>query len=172
MITSIERPEPPFAGDERATLAGFLDYYRATLALKCDGLTPKQLAARATPPSTLSLLGLVRHLAEVERGWFRGFAREQSEPRYYSDADPDGDFDNALGDDDTVRDAFGYWQAEIEHAREIVAAAALEQTFFRPRDGGETISLRWILVHMIEEYARHCGHADLLRETIDGVTGD
>ncbi|PZS20465.1 MAG: Mini-circle protein [Pseudonocardiales bacterium] len=175
MTTVIERADPPLTGDERATLTGFLDYYRATLALKCAGLTPEQLAARATPPSTLSLLGLVRHMAEVERNWFRGFAQEQSEPRYYSDADRDGDFDNAHGDADTVSDAFAFWQSEVEHARGVVADAELDQTYHRSRrqqEDGETISLRWILVHMIEEYARHCGHADLMRETIDGVTGD
>jgi uncharacterized damage-inducible protein DinB len=172
MTDAPERPEPPLVGDERATLTGFLDYHRATLAMKCHGLTPEQLATRATPPSALSLLGLVRHLAEVERGWFRGFALEQSEPRYYSDADPDGDFDNARGDEDAVRDAFRYWQAEVEHAREITAAAELDQTYFRARRGGETISLRWILLHLIEEYARHNGHADLLREALDGVTGE
>jgi uncharacterized damage-inducible protein DinB len=167
-----ERPEPPVVADERATLTGFLDYYRATLAIKCHGLTPQQLATRSTPPSTLSLLGLVRHMAEVERGWFRGFALEQTSPRYYSDEDRDGDFDNAHGDEATVRDAFDFWQAEIERAREVVAAADLNQSYYRPKHGGETISLRWIVVHMIEEYARHCGHADLLREAIDGVTGD
>lgn len=165
------RPEPPLVGDERTILTAFLDYYRATLAVKCHGLRPEQLATRSVPPATLSLLGLVRHMAEVERGWFRGFAAEQTVPRYYSKAEPDGDFDNAHGDEDTVRDAFTYWQAEIEHAREIVAAADLDTTFTRLRTE-ETFSLRWILVHMIEEYARHCGHADLLRERIDGATGD
>jgi len=168
---TVERPEPPLAADERATLNGFLVYYRATLAVKCDGLTPDQLADRPVPPSSLSLLGLVRHMAEVERGWFRGFAGETSHPRYYSKDEPDGDFDNAAPEPAQVADAFAFWQAEIEHAREVVAAADLDATFTRGRDG-HTFSMRWVLVHMIEEYARHCGHADLLRERIDGVTGD
>jgi uncharacterized damage-inducible protein DinB len=169
MTEAPHRPDAPLTADERATLTGFLDYYRATLALKCHGLTPEQLADRATPPSSLSLLGLVRHMGDVERGWFRGFAKEQTAPRYYSDEDPDGDFDNATGDEAMVRDAFAYWQSEIEHARDVVAAASFEDTY-----SGRTrvYSLRWIVVHMIEEYARHCGHADLLRERIDGVTGD
>jgi uncharacterized damage-inducible protein DinB len=166
-----ERPEPPTGADERDTLIGFLDYYRATLALKCHGLSAEQLAARATPPSTLSLLGLVRHMAEVERSWFRGFAGEQTSPRYYSEDDRDGDFDNARPDADVVRDAFEFWQAEIEHAREVVAAAELGHTYVRRKDGSR-ISLRWIMMHVIEEYARHCGHADLLREAIDGSTGE
>jgi uncharacterized damage-inducible protein DinB len=171
MTTPAVRPEAPYVGDERETLNGFLDYYRATLALKCHGLSPDQLATRATPPSTLSLLGLVRHMAEVERSWFRAFAGERTSPRYYSDDDRDGDFDNAFPDDDTVRDAFEFWQAEIDRAREVVAATELGRTYVHPRTGS-TISLRWIMVHMIEEYARHCGHADLLREMIDGSTGD
>ncbi|MDP9093123.1 MAG: DinB family protein [Actinomycetota bacterium] len=166
-----DRPRPPRVGDERATLTGFLDYYRATLAVKCDGLSPKQLAARAVEPSPLSLLGLVRHMADVERGWFRGFNGEDTHPRYYSGEDPDGDFDNVAGDQAQVAEAFGYWQAEIEHAREVVAAAHLDATYVRRRDE-RTFSLRWVLVHMIEEYARHAGHADFLRERIDGAVGD
>jgi uncharacterized damage-inducible protein DinB len=168
---SLDRRDPPSNSDERATLDGFLDYYRATLAVKCDGLTPDQLAERTVPPSSLSLLGLVRHMAEVERTWFRNFAGETTHPRYYSKDDPDGDFDNAAGEPPLVEDAFAYWQAECEHAREVAAAAALDDTFTNPRDGS-AISLRWIMVHMIEEYARHAGHADFLRERIDGATGD
>jgi len=165
------RPDPPLVGDERSILNGFLDYYRATVELKCEGLTPEQLADRAVPPSSLSLLGLVRHMGEVERGWFRSFAGEPTQPCYYSTDDPDGDFDNADGDPGQVAEGFAFWRGEIEHAREIVAAADLDATFTRARDGS-TFSLRWILVHMIEEYARHAGHADFLRERIDGATGD
>jgi uncharacterized damage-inducible protein DinB len=173
MTLAGERPHTPKTGNELDTLSGFLDHYRATLRLKCAGLTPEQLAERSVPPSSLSLLGLVRHMAEVERGWFRGFADEDTEPRYYSDDDPDGDFDNVQATQQQVDDAFGYWRAEIEHAREVVAAASdLDQSFTRVRGGREqTISLRWVVVHMIEEYARHCGHADFLRERIDGATG-
>ena len=165
------REDGPTLGDERTTLVESLRRQRLTLEMKCSGLDAEAMARRSVEPSTMSLLGLVRHLAEVERGWFRGFAQEQTVPRYYSKAEPDGDFDNAHGDEDCVRDAFTYWHAEIEHAREIVSAAELDATLVIARKD-ETYSLRWILVHLIEEYARHCGHADLLRETIDGVTGD
>ena len=168
-----DRPATPTTGAERETLTGFLDHYRATLRIKCEGLSADQLAERSVPPSSLSLLGLVRHMAEVERGWFRTFAGEDSEARYYSDDDPDGDFDNVQADQAQVDDAFEFWRAEIEHAREIVAnTASLDETISRTRRGEtRSTSLRWILVHMIEEYARHCGHADFLRERIDGATG-
>jgi uncharacterized damage-inducible protein DinB len=122
------------------------------------------------PPSSLSLLGLVRHMGEVERSWFRRvLGGEQAPPRYYSDENPDGDFDDVAGAG--VAEAFGYWRDECAHARERVAAApSLDVTGTGRR--GETYSLRWIMVHMIEEYARHNGHADLLRERIDGTVGD
>ena len=167
-----ERPEPPTTGDERSTLVGFLDFQRATLEWKCDGLSAEQLARRAVPTSTLSLLGLVRHLAEVERSWFRRrFADEDAPPLYFTDAEPDLDFDGAVADEAVVARAFADWRAQIARAQEIIAAAPLERTFVHDRTG-ETISLRWILAHMIEEYARHNGHADLLREAIDGATGE
>ncbi|TAM90646.1 MAG: DinB family protein [Jatrophihabitans sp.] len=172
MTLAGNRPHTPKQAGERETLTGFLDHYRATLALKCEGLTPEQLAERAVPPSSLSLLGLVRHMGEVEKGWFRAFAGEPTEWRYSTDDDPDGDFDGTVGTQECVDDAFAYWQGEVGHAREIVAGARdLDETLYRERSD-TTHSLRWILVHMIEEYARHCGHADLLRERIDGVTGD
>jgi hypothetical protein len=170
MTLAGERPHTPKQADERETLAGFLDHYRATLALKCDGLTPQQLAERSAPPSTLSLLGIVRHMGEVEKGWFRGFAGEPLEWRYCTEND-DGDFDDAVATQECVDDAFAYWTGEIERAREIFGnAASLDETLYRERSN-TTVSLRWIMVHMIEEYARHCGHADLLRERIDGATG-
>jgi hypothetical protein len=163
-----ERTEPPYVGDERAVLVGFLDFHRDTLDWKCTGLTPRQLRQRAVPPSSLSLLGLVRHLTEVERGWFRrGVNGEEIEPLYYSDEDPDGDFNNV--DDADVEDAFAAWREACQQSRRITAAKSLDDTFTR-RD--RVISLRWVLVHMIEEYARHNGHADFLRERIDGVTGE
>ena len=164
------RTHPPAAADERTTLTAYLDYQRATLAWKCDGLDDAQLRQRAVPPSTLSLLGLVRHLTEVERSWFRrAFAREDAAPLYYSDADPDGDFDHV--DTADVAEAFDRWRAECDHARRLVAAApSLAATAVRR--SGETVSLRWLLLHMIEEYARHNGHADLLRERIDGTVGE
>ena len=165
-----DRPPKPRTAGERETLTGFLDHYRETLALKCEGLDPAQLALRSAPPSTLSLLGLIRHMGEVEQGWFRGFAGEPIAYRYVTDDEPDGEFDLVRGDDAGVRDAFDYWRGEVAHAREVVAAANLDDVREREHTG-RPVSLRWILVHLIEEYARHCGHADLLRERIDGATG-
>lgn len=167
---AIDRPHKPKTAGERETLAGFLEHFRATLDIKCYGLTPAQLAERAVPPSSLSLLGLVRHMGEVERGWFRGFNGELPAPRYCSDDNEDGDFDDVAPEQSLVDDAFAYWHREIEHAREVAAAHDLDDTFVNARSNVEH-SLRWIMVHMIEEYARHCGHADFLRERIDGVTG-
>jgi uncharacterized damage-inducible protein DinB len=170
-LTGDPRPEPPQTGDERATLTGFLDYHRATLEWKCAGLSPDELARRATPPSTMSLLGLVRHLAEVERGWFdRVGSGTRRPPRYFSDEEPDGDFDGAVADQAVVEDAFATWRAAIEEARSVTARTELDATFDHPRQG--PTSLRWVLTHMIEEYARHNGHGDLLREAIDGSTGE
>ncbi len=172
MIDGSDRPSTPKTGGERETLTAFLDRYRATLAWKCEGLDPEQLAARSTPPSTLSLLGLVRHMGEVEAGWFRRFHGEEFTYRYATPDNWDLDFDGAIGEQALVTEALAYWNGAIEHAREIVAAHDLDDTFTRPRDGVDrAYSLRWILVHMIEEYARHCGHADLIREAIDGSTG-
>jgi hypothetical protein len=165
------RTDPPFVADERAMLVSWLDYHRATLAWKCEGLSAEQLRQRAVPPSSLSLLGLVRHMAEVENGWFRRtLSGEDVKPMYYSDDDPDGDFDNVGAADPA--EAFSAWEAACEKARELVAAApSLNMLAARTRSG-DRISLRWILVHMIEEYARHNGHADFLRERIDGSVGD
>jgi uncharacterized damage-inducible protein DinB len=169
-VTDDSRPRPPAAADERTMLAGWLDFHRATLEMKCAGLTPAQLVTRAAEPSTLSLLGLVRHMADVERGWFRRrLGGEHAPPLYYSDDDPDGDFDNL--DPATADDAFAAWRAECARAREI--AAALPSLDVVVTDSaGRRLSARWVLVHMVEEYARHNGHADLLRERIDGATGE
>lgn len=166
------RPEPPMTGDGLATLRGFLDFQRATRQMKCAGMDADQLARRAVEPSSLSLLRLVRHLADVERSWFHHFAGEVTEPIFYTRAEPDLDIHGARADPGDVDTAFDRWRTECAHSDEIIAAAPLERTFFRPRHGGETISLRWILVHMIEEYSRHNGHADLLRERLDGSTGE
>ncbi|MHA6617367.1 DinB family protein [Pseudonocardia sp. DLS-67] len=165
-----ERPRPPAAAAERTMLAGWLEFHRATLELKCAGLTPAQLATRAAEPSGLSLLGLVRHMADVERSWFRrGLGGEDAPPVFYSDADPDGDFDNV---DPATADAdFATWRVECARAREI-AAAIPSLDVMMTRRNGEAVSARWVLHHMVEEYARHNGHADLLRERIDGVTGE
>ena len=165
----IERTEPAFVLDERAMLTAWLDYHRATLAMKCEGLRDEQLREQAVAPSTLSLLGLVRHLVEVERAWFRrALGGEDAPPVYYSDADPDGDFDGVATAD--VAEAFERWRAECDHSRAFVAAApSLDVTGTRR---GEAVSLRWVLTHLIEEYARHNGHADLLRQRLDGAVGE
>jgi len=165
---AIEYSDLPRDADERATLTAFLDWQRATLSRKCDGLDPDQLRKRSAPPSTLSLLGLVRHMAEVERGWFRRtLAMEDVAYLYSSDANPDGEFDDV--DTADADEAFATWRAECEQARRIVAARQLDDT--GKQRSGKTISMRWILVHMVEEYSRHNGHADLLRQRIDGAVG-
>jgi uncharacterized damage-inducible protein DinB len=167
------RPEPPTTGDDRALLPGFLAWQRETLALKCRGLDPDQLARRAVSPSTLSLLGLVRHMAEVERSWFRRKMAGLDAPRLYQTADqPDGDFDGAIADPQVVAEAWSTWREEIAFAEELVAAAAdLDVTSPVDDPADRSFALRWVLIHMIEEYARHVGHADLLRERIDGALG-
>ncbi|WP_037067286.1 DinB family protein [Pseudonocardia acaciae] len=161
---------PPLNADERETLESWLDFYRATLAVKCEGLTEEQLRTASVPPSPLTLLGLVRHMAEVERNWFRRvLVGEDAPPIYDPEADPnghDGGFD--LDDDARFGSARKTWEAEIERGREHAAARRLDQT--SPFLGGQ-VTLRWIYTHMIAEYARHNGHADLIRERIDGVTG-
>ncbi|MDX6330118.1 MAG: hypothetical protein QOI83_2501 [Streptomycetaceae bacterium] len=168
VMTTTQRIDPPLVADERAMLDTWLDFHRSTLALKCEGLNDEQLREASVPPSELTLLGLVRHMAEVERSWFRNrLAAEGAKPLYYTDEDEDGDFHN-IGLADTA-EAFATWQAEIEHARGLVQGRSLDD-LGQLRDA--SVSLRWIYVHMIEEYARHNGHADLLRERIDGATGD
>jgi uncharacterized damage-inducible protein DinB len=164
----MEYDEIPRNDDERTTLLAFLEWERSTLARKCDGLSADQMRQASVPPSNLTLLGLVRHMADVERGWFRRtLAGEDIEDRYSSDADPDGDFDNIADAD--VEEAFASWHEECGIADEIMSRRALEATG-RQRTGRE-VSMRWILNHMIEEYSRHNGHADLIREAIDGATG-
>ena len=164
------REDGPSLGDERATLVEYLRYQRMTLELKCSGLDAADLARRSVPPSTMSLLGLVRHLAEVERRWFRArMAGQDTAAHYYSDVDPDGDFDGAVPDPEVVAEAWDTWRAECAFTDRFVAAAPnLDVT--GDTDQGP-VSLREVLVHMVEEYARHNGHADLLRERIDGRVG-
>ncbi|TKA11002.1 DinB family protein [Actinacidiphila oryziradicis] len=159
----------PLVGDEREILTAFLDWHRETFELKCSGIPPERLSEKAIPPSGLSLHGMLRHLAGAERWWFRTqFAGEDVPMLYYSDEDPDQDFEALDGD---VAEAWAVWRAECERSREIVAAApSLEQTGVHMASG-DPVSLRRILVSMIAEYARHDGHADLLRERIDGATG-
>jgi uncharacterized damage-inducible protein DinB len=157
--------------DERAVLAAFLRYQRDTLEWKCSGLDAADLARRSVEPSTLSLLGLVRHMAEVERSWFRRtMAGQDAPPHYYSDTNRDGAFDGATPDPAAVAEAWDTWRAEVAFTDEFVAAAPSLDVTGNDRWVGK-ISLRWVLVHMIEEYGRHNGHADLLRQRIDGAVG-
>ncbi len=157
-------------GGEMATLRQYLDHYRMTFEMKCDDLSPEQMATRSVPPSTMSLLGLVRHLAKIEHHWFRRTLAGQTDLAhlYFTEEDPDLDFDGAVGTDDCVTDAWESWRREMAHAREVYARYDDLSDTFIP---GEPWQARGVIVHMIEEYARHCGHADLLRECIDGRTG-
>jgi uncharacterized damage-inducible protein DinB len=166
------RTDPPAQGDEKETLAGFLRWQRDTLELKCSGLDAEQLARRAVEPSTMSLLGLVRHMAEVERGWFRRFMNGQDAPPifYVRGEDPDGDFDGATADPAVVDEAWAAWREEIAFADKYIANAPDLGVLGGPNPDQQG-SLRHVLTHMIEEYARHLGHADLLRERIDGRLG-
>jgi hypothetical protein len=164
----ITRIEEPFVAGERSMLEGWLDFHRTTLLWKCAGLTGQQLALRVVSPSSLSLLGLIRHSADVERSWFRRHAHgEAVDYLYWRDDMPDAAFDEADAAD-AERD-YAALTLEWELARRAVASHTLDDTFVTQR--GNEISLRWVYVHMIEEYARHNGHADLLRERIDGSTG-
>ncbi|MEU8547970.1 DinB family protein [Streptomyces roseoverticillatus] len=168
-MISTERLKPPTVSDERTALESWLDFHRATLAQKVAGLDEAQLREASVPPSTLTLMGLVRHMAEVERSWFRRcLAREEAGPIYYSDEDPDRDIDVTA--EDSWEEAYATWQAEIAAARDAARGRSLDDLGFAPHRNKE-FDLRWIYIHMIEEYARHNGHADLIRERIDGATG-
>jgi Protein of unknown function (DUF664) len=168
------REDRPPLGDERSTLVDSLRRQRLTLEIKCEGLDAEAMARRAVEPSTMSLLGIVRHLAEAERGGFRRLMAGQDVPRLYISAeDRDGDFDGAVADPAVVVQAWAAWRAEVDFADRFVAdAPSLDVTAEDPHNqhgsGGGAISLREMLVGMIEEYARHLGHVDLLRERIDG----
>jgi uncharacterized damage-inducible protein DinB len=155
---------------EKAVLAEYLDRYRMTFELKCEGLTAAQLATRSVPPSTMSLLGMIRHLARVEHSWTRRVFEGQTElPLLYStEEDPDLDFNQVVADDEVVADTWDTWRGEVAHARAVYAGLDLDT----PVDvHGQELVVRDIVVHLVEEYARHVGHVDLLRECIDGRTG-
>jgi uncharacterized damage-inducible protein DinB len=167
--------DPRVAGSpvgELATIREYLSNYRLTLSMKCEGLSSEQLATRSVPPSTLSLLGLVRHMARVEHNWFqRSLQGHREVPRlFWSPEDNDLDFNGVVADPAVVEEAFALWKAQIADADEwLDGPVDLGAIVLTPR--GEETSVRDILIHMVEEYARHCGHADLLRECIDGRTG-
>ena len=158
----------PTRGEKECVL-DYLRAYRLTLEMKCEGLDAEQLARRSVPPSSMSLLGLVRHLAKVEHSWTRRCLEGQDLPRLYStDAEPDADFDGATADEAVVAEAWEAWRREVAHAREVEAGLDLDAIVTWH---GEELEVRDVLVHLVEEYARHCGHADLLRECVDGRTG-
>ena len=171
------RETGPTLGDERTTLVEALRCQRLTLELKCSGLDAEALARRSVEPSTLSLLGLVRHLAEVERATFRVMMAGQDVPRLFcSEFDRDGDFDGAVPEPQVVAEAWDAWRAEVDFATRFVAEApSLDITgsdhLNQHGSGGGLMSLREVLIGTIEEYARHMGHVDLLRERIDGRLG-
>ncbi|KOV15195.1 Mini-circle protein [Streptomyces sp. XY413] len=164
-----QRTPPVLTGEERSTLTSVLQWQRDTLRMKCAGLTDEQLRRRAVPPSGLSLLGLVRHLAEVERGWFRNVLNGEDVPGYFPKNDA-GEWTEFHVEGADPAESFRIWEETCERSRAIVAAA--ESLDVRGYSGDQAYSLHYILAHMIEEYARHNGHADLLREAIDGVTGE
>jgi uncharacterized damage-inducible protein DinB len=164
----VARSSPGYLLGEREMLDGWLDYHRATLLWKCGGLTDDQLRERSCPPSTLSLLGLVRHMTDVENGWFSALLSEEGyRPRYSTNDDPDGDFDSL--DNAPPDEVFAAYLDQCDRSRRLANGIPLDQTLPGPT---KTYSLRWVYTHMVEEYARHNGHADLLRERIDGAVGD
>ncbi|MFJ4220335.1 DinB family protein [Curtobacterium luteum] len=171
------RTEPPVDGDEAATLLGFLRYQRETLAWKTSGLDADQLA-RSLPPTSMTLGGMLKHLAYVEDDWFQRWTLDRAHPEPWASvdwkADPDWEWHSAAGDDPEALRAL--WRAATSRSDEAIATALADGGLGRPAerafaDGGR-VSLRWVLVHMVEEYARHNGHADLLREAIDGAVGE
>ncbi|MFJ3846400.1 DinB family protein [Streptomyces albidoflavus] len=164
-VEHVSRAKRPTRADDRTTAAAFLSWHRETLALKCAGLDAAELARRAVGSSALTLLGLVRHAAESERFWFRRVMGGEDAGTLYDDA-----FDIAGADQAMVRRAWEAWQTEIAYAERLVGSADdLDVLGEEPGEG--PVSLRWVLAHMLEEYARHNGHADLLREQIDGTVG-
>ncbi len=191
MQTPSNRVDPPMTGSERELLESFLDYHRATLLWKIDGLSEADLK-RSMTPSGVSLLGLVKHLAYVERSWFQAvFARDDA-TFPWTNEDPDADW--RVQDDENADSIEAFYRAETERSRQIVAAASLDDLArgqYRTGDHAagdslytaslddlargqyrEPVSLRWIMIHMIEETARHNGHADLMRQSIDGAAGE
>ena len=167
MSEGFERVDPPSIGAERELLAAFLDSQRATLLWKIDGLSDADLRRRM-PPSTMTLLGMVKHLAYVEQSWFGiRFAGEEL-PVPYTEADPDADFRVEPGE--TTAEIVAFYKQQVARSRAIVASSSLDD--LARNVGDSKLALRWIALHMIEETARHVGHADLLREAIDGATGE
>ena len=169
-IPAPRRIEPIDFGPERTSLEGYLDYYRATLLLKCTGLSLEQLKWRSIAPSTLSLLGLLRHMTRVEQVWFDVRFAGNNVTRHYADPnDPDAEFHDLDGS--SLDEVHALFLTTCERSRSLCEGHDLDERVATIERGAD-VDLRCIMVHMIEEYARHCGHADLLRECIDGATGD
>ncbi|WP_329004400.1 DinB family protein [Kribbella sp. NBC_00709] len=169
-MTTEFRVDPPTAAAERVLLQGFLDFHRGTLLWKVSGLTGEQLVQRTVDPSSMSLIGLVRHLSEVEKYWFhRALAGHDSPPKYWTAEHPDGDFD--LADPTQAEQDVEDFRQLVKTSDTLAAKYALDDTFTRPGHEG-AYSVRYLYIHMIEEYARHNGHADLVRERLDGTTGE
>jgi Protein of unknown function (DUF664) len=169
-VSTAFRTDPPQAAGERELLQGFLDFHRGTLLWKVSGLTGEQLVQRSVDPSSMSLIGLVRHLSEVEKYWFhRALAHLPAEPKFWTAEHPDGDFD--LADQAQAEQDLEDYRQIVRTSDRIAARYHLDDTFLRPGYDGD-YSVRYLYIHMIEEYARHNGHADLLRERIDGLTGE
>ena len=169
--SAVERPEPPFLAAERESLDAWLEFHRATVLQKVEGLDPEQLCRRSAPPSTLSPLGIVRHLGVVEDYWLREvlLGEEQPDP-YCTPENPDGDLLD--GTPATAEADLAAYRERVAAVRDAQASWTDLDAPVRGRVGDRPLNLRWILVHMIEEYARHVGHLDLLREAIDGRTGE
>jgi hypothetical protein len=166
VIDRVERPRRVFVGGELEILLSDLDYHRSTLLWKCEGLTDEQLRRRAVPPSELSLLGLLRHLTGAERHWFQEVPLGIEVEPIYPDAGG-GQWDDILT---PAKEVVGHFQAACDESRRVAATRDLEEVL--PSENFGPVSFRFVLVHMVEEYGRHCGHADLLRESIDGAVGE
>ncbi len=164
-----ERPEPPVSGSEKEVLSGFLDFLRGTVLCKLDGLSDEELR-RPHDPSGLTLLGMVMHLAGVERSWFRDVFLGEDLPHLWDAGDPLQYW--RIEPHETTAEILAFYNAEVETARQIVANSELDAPAKAPKGDMRGLQLRWIVTHMIEETGRHCGHADLIRESIDGQTGE
>jgi hypothetical protein len=165
-MTSPERVDPPRIADERSMLESWLDYWRASLLHKCAGLTDEQLTERSCPPSPMSLIGLVRHMVEMERGYAHRLADRETPLLYCTDASPEGDFEDVSAG--AVQDDLATFREHCDRSRKILAGLSLDDLFGRD----ERYSVRWVHHYLIKEYARHLGHADLLRERVDGAVGE
>jgi uncharacterized damage-inducible protein DinB len=164
-----QRTNPPYRGNEKETQLGFLRFMRQTVVMKCHGLTEEQM--RATPTaSSMTLLGMVKHLTIVERYWFRGVFLDADVDLPWSEEDPDGDWRHTEAD--SAAAAIADYLAECKLSDAVIADHGLDELAAWAKSDEERVNLRYILTHLIEETARHCGHADIIRESIDGVTGE